>query len=266
MHSPKNIVELYSGEDLPVLFKGGFINFGYWNDSIIQENEITYDQVTNANKALYQKIADLISIGKTDHVLEVGSGFGAGCALISKLYTPHSITGIDYFVSHVEHATQLHQELVSQKKISFLHGKAENLPIPDQSIDKLVTLEAFQHFDPVKAIREFGRVLVDNGVLGISTFFALKKEFFNEILQLLPRPAILSDESDEKNAALPEVIEALKESDFHDIEVVSIGDHVWYGYDKWVKQNEPGIWDTNWLPAYQKGLLDYFIIRAVRKR
>jgi MPBQ/MSBQ methyltransferase len=265
MHNPKNIIELYSGKDLPVLFKGGFINFGYWMDSTVKKNKITYDEVIDANKALYQKALDSIFIRPIDNVLEVGSGFGAGCAMIANLYNPKSLIGIDYFQSHVEHSIKLHHALVNQKKITFLQGRAENLPVPDQSIDKLLTLEAFQHFKTTEAIKEFARVLVDKGTLVISTFFALKKEFFNEILQLLPRPAILSDESNEENMALPDVLQLLEKSGFYDIEVKQIGDKVWFVYDKWVKQNDQGIWDVNWLPAYQKGLLDYFIIKATRK-
>jgi MPBQ/MSBQ methyltransferase len=264
MKNPKNIKELYTGEDLSILFKGGFINFGYWNSPTIENYKITTEDFINANTLLYQKIFNRIAIQSTDRILEVGSGFGAGCALAVNLYHPQSIVGIDYFQDHVAHSIKLNQNLVEDHKISFLQGNAENLPIPPQTIDKLLTIEAFQHFMPEESIKEFARVLVNGGVLAISTFFALKKDFFKKILRLLPRSAVLPDKSDEQNAALPELLQLLKVYGFKEIEVTPIGEHVWYGYDKWVRQNEPGIWDTNWLSAYQAGLLNYFVIKAIK--
>jgi ubiquinone/menaquinone biosynthesis C-methylase UbiE len=265
MKNPENIKELYSGEDIPVLFKAGFINFGYWNPSSLEKDEITIEEFENANKALYQSVFDLMAIKSTDRVLEVGSGFGAGCALAANLYHPQSVVGIDYFQDHVARSIKLNQKSVDENKLSFLRGKVENLPIPSQTIDKLFTVEAFQHFIVEEAIGEFARVLVSGGVLAISTFFALKKDCFKEILHYIPRPAVLSDKSDEQNAALPEVLQLLKVSGFKDIEVTSIGEDVWQGYDKWVGQNNPGIWDRNWLIAYRAGLLDYFTIKAIKK-
>ncbi len=100
-----------------------------------------------------------------------------------------------------------------------------------------------------------------NGKLVISTFFAKNKRCYEELITLLPRPAILSDSSKEIDA-LPEVLSLLDQHSFQTITLENISEYVWFGYDKWVKQNDPGIWDMNWKIAHEKKLIDYYILTA----
>ncbi len=78
MYNPKNLIELYSGNDLDTLFKGNFINFGYWENvpTIISE----YDVIT-ANKNLYQQVFQRLQLTDQDHVLELGSGHAEAVVL-----------------------------------------------------------------------------------------------------------------------------------------------------------------------------------------
>lgn len=262
MSNPTNLTELYSGEDLEILFKGGFINFGYWDEKTLQKEVLTETDTVKANEQLYNKVFQCLDLVSTDDVLEVGSGHGSGCAYLSKLFNVHSITGIDYFQKHVEISQKRNHQLVSNNIVKYVQGKAENMPFDNNSFDKIYTIEAFQHFHVSEAIAEFFRVLKKGGKLVIATFFAANKEKFPEILSLLPKPAILSDFGDEENAALPECLQTLKKTGFVDVKTMDISEQVWKGYDKWVSQNEPGIWDKNWLVAYQKKLLNYYIIIA----
>ena len=261
MKEPINILELYSGDDLEKLFKGGFINFGYWNDEVLAKGELTENDAVKANTKLYDEVFKLLQFKKNDNVLEVGSGHGSGCAHLSKLSCVNSITGLDFFQKHVDISISRNQKQIAENSLTYLQGKVEEMPFENESFDKIFTIEAFQHFNVLKAISEFSRVLKKNGKLAISTFFATNKNNFFEILSLLPRAAVLSDFDDETNAAMPDFIDALWKS-FRNIQTISIGAHVWSGYNKWVHQREPGIWDKNWLVAYSKGLLDYYIVTA----
>jgi ubiquinone/menaquinone biosynthesis C-methylase UbiE len=161
----------------------------------------------------------------------------------------------------VDISIERNQELIGKNPLKYIQGKAENMPFKEETFDKLYTIEAFQHFNVTKALSEFGRVLKKNGKLAISTFFVVDKQQLPEVLSLLPKPAILSDFGDETNAALPDFLNILKKF-FKNIQTTPIGEYVWEGYNKWVHQREPGIWDKNWLIAYRKGLLDYYIITA----
>ncbi len=263
MSNPKNLIELYSGNDLATLFKGDFINFGYWKNvpTVISE----YD-VIEANKNLYRQVFQRLSLDDQDKILEIGSGHGGGCALLSSSHSIKSITGLDYLAAHIEHSQKKHSSLVELGKLQFLQGAAESIPMPDSSINKIYTIEALQHFNAQHAIPECYRVLSPSGKLVISTFFAKNKSCFEELLTLIPRPALLSDSSDGEIAALPEVLNLLEKYSFKNIKIENISQYVWLGYDTWVKQNDPSIWDMNWKIANEKGLLDYYIITANIKK
>lgn len=263
MSNPKNLIELYSGDDLSTLFKGDFINFGYWKNipTILSE----YDVIT-ANKNLYHQVFQRLALNDQDEVLELGSGHGGGSALLSSFYSVKSIIGIDYFPSHIDYSQKKYSSLVEAGKLKFLQGAAESIPIPDGAIDKIYTVEAFQHFNAQHAIPEFYRVLSDNGKLVISTFFSKNKNCFEKLLTLLPKPALLSDSGSEEAAALPEVLSLLDKYSFQTIQLENISQYVWLGYDRWVKQNNPNIWDINWKIAHDEGLLDYYIITANLKK
>lgn len=264
MTNPKNLTELYSGNDLAVLFKGDFINFGYWENipETISEND-----VINANKNLYHQIFQRLGLSNQDRVLEVGSGHGGGCALLSSS-SVQSIIGLDYLSFHIDYSKKKYSSLIESGKLKFLEGAAESIPLPSETVDKLYTIEAFQHFNPQKAIPEFSRVLSSNGQLVISTFFSKNKNYFEELLTLIPKPALLSDQGDRENVALalPEVLSLLDKYSFQTIKVENISQYVWAGYDQWVKQNNPSIWDINWKVAYDKALVDYYIITAYIKK
>lgn len=259
MTDPTNLLELYSGDDLENLFKGGFINFGYWNKETLSKTFLTEEDVIRANIRLYDEIFKQLKFEKTDNVLEVGSGYGSGSAYLSSLSCTHSVTGIDYFQKHVDISINRNSNLISRGCLKYIHGEAEKIPFDAETFDKLYTIEAFQHFNVTKSVSEFSRVLKKDGKFVISTFFVKDKQYMSDVLSLIPRPAVLSDFGDDGNAAIPDFLTILQKY-FREIEVKSIGEHVWAGYNKWVYQREPGIWDKNWLIAYNGGLLDYYII------
>jgi hypothetical protein len=46
----------------------------------------------------------------------------------------------------------------------------------------------------------------------------------------------------------------------------SIGERVWHGFDAWMAQTEfKGSWGRNWLKAYHRGLIDYFLVTAAKE-
>ncbi|KAF5292145.1 hypothetical protein FQR65_LT11243 [Abscondita terminalis] len=235
MSIPKNLSELYSGTDLAILFKGNFINFGYWETV---PSTISIPDVIEANKQLYHQVFKRLNPKKQDTVLELGSGHGGGCALFSNSYVVQSIIGMDYLKSHVDHSLKTHASLVEEKKVQFLQGAAESIPLLDESISKLYTVEAFQHFNASHAIPELKRILCQGGTLVISTFFAKDSFCFEKLLNLLPKPAILSDSCNGEFASLPNILHLLKNNSFINIKIENISQHVWQGYDTWLPKNK----------------------------
>jgi len=259
---PTNLAELYSGDDMDSLFKGGFICFGYWDDVLIRdENVLTDDDYIGATVDLHEKVFETLDLQKTDDVLDVGSGHGGGSGLLAGSGLVNSVTGLDHFAAHVAKAQKRNQKLIKTKNLHYVVGDAEKMPFADETFDKLYTNEAFQHFNPEKALKEFYRVLKKGGRFTICTIFINNRGYIPEVLTLIPKAAILSDFGGEEIAALPNLVEYIKTM-FTNVKVSAIGNHVWKGYDKWVRQNEPGIWDCNWLKSYKRGLIDYYLVSA----
>jgi hypothetical protein len=74
--------------------------------------------------------------------------------------------------------------------------------------------------------------------------------------------APLADGTDRANSI--GVLEGrLQQAGFVAISTERIGDHVWPGWDKWLAQTEHrDRWPRNFLVAYRRGLLDYYLIVA----
>lgn len=54
--------------------------------------------------------------------------------------------------------------------VAWKHAPAESLPIPDHSVDAVVSTEAFHFFDQPRALAEFQRVLRPGGYVVIASF------------------------------------------------------------------------------------------------
>ncbi len=256
-----SIESLYGEQDLAssVLFAGGFINFGYWKN-IKYKVKISYKTRALSSQRLYEAIFQALNLGKDDKIAEIGCGLGNGCVLLQKKYHPKFIVGIDSSPHQIERAIQKHKLfLLENADVKFVQAPAEDLPLKANSLTKVYSIEALQHFRSVPAFLEsVFDVLRPNGKLIISTFFFLTPpdpEFF----KMFPNFACGID----KVILIDKFVKMLKLVGFNNIRVQSIGKYVWQGFDKWINQTEfRDTWDRNWLTAYENGILDYFIIEA----
>ncbi len=98
------------------------------------------------------------------HVLDVASGEGYGTALLAQVAA--SATGVEIVHEVVAHAALNYQA----ENLSYLQGAATALPMPDASIDAVVSFETLEHFaDHDGFFAEVRRVLRPGGFLLIST-------------------------------------------------------------------------------------------------
>lgn len=255
----KTVEEMYDGNFLIEcgLFEGGFINFGFWKKNIDKSSLSMTDRIESA-KNLYKRVLDAIAISKTDHVLEVGCGAGAGSALLLKEFAPKEYKGLDASNSQIARAKSLN--LCFAERSSFHVGCAEEIPFSNQSFDKIFSIEAAQHFKSLPTfIKEAYRVLKPNGMLVVATFFAVPDETPNEAVEMIPT---VRDKIDTLHP-ISAMLKLLQEAGFVQITAESIGEHVWHGFDAWIAQGEfKNSWDRNWYKGYTKGFFDYFVITA----
>lgn len=106
----------------------------------------------------------LMMVKPDDEVLDVASGEGYGSALLSNRC--RRVTGVDLSAEAVEHAASRYVA----PNLRYLHGDAEDLPLPDQFFDVIVSFETIEHLrTPGAALAHMKRVLKPRGYVVIST-------------------------------------------------------------------------------------------------
>eukprot|EP00746_Dinoflagellata_sp_MGD_P004343 gnl/MRDRNA2_/MRDRNA2_108355_c0_seq1.p1 gnl/MRDRNA2_/MRDRNA2_108355_c0~~gnl/MRDRNA2_/MRDRNA2_108355_c0_seq1.p1 ORF type:complete len:288 (+),score=42.55 gnl/MRDRNA2_/MRDRNA2_108355_c0_seq1:128-991(+) len=117
---------------------------------------------------LYLQLASLAEF--KGRVLEVGSGRGGGASTVVRCMCPKEYTGVDLNAA---------QAMAAQKKfgqkgkcpLSFIEGDAENLPLSDDSMDVVMSVETshtYPHFE--RFVHEVHRVLRPGGTFHITDF------------------------------------------------------------------------------------------------
>ncbi|ONI81921.1 methyltransferase type 11 [Saccharothrix sp. ALI-22-I] len=245
---------IYGTGDLAALpvFAGGFINFGYWAD-IPLDGGLTVEQRIASQEALYDVVLDALEVSTGDRVLEVGSGRGLGARRILRR-GPDLVRGVDLMPEQVARATEANDD----PRVVFLQGSSDDLPFPDASFDALLSVEAAQHFHNVPGFaRESARVLAPGGRFALTTFFARHDQAGPTLAELLKTFASGLDLAH----PVDRVLDDLHEAGFEQVTAHSIGEHVWRGLDRWLELGpRPDRWDRNWLHAFERGLLDYWLL------
>lgn len=151
-----------------------FLNDGYVN---LDDNELPL-AVTEFNPGtkyaawqyqalLYKKVLDVIHVDfntPVNSLLDVSCGIGGGLSFYRDFYNIKNLFGIDL--------NPLHIALCRKKvaDVSFINASATNLPLQDNSISIITSVEACSYYDPFDSfIKETFRVLEPGGSLIIAS-------------------------------------------------------------------------------------------------
>lgn len=97
-------------------------------------------------------------------VLDIACGEGYGSALLARQAA--RVTGVDVSLEAVEHARLAY---ASVRNVDFRQGSCTRIPLPDESVDLVVSFETLEHIEEQDAfLDEIGRVLAPDGVLLMS--------------------------------------------------------------------------------------------------
>ncbi len=259
----QSVEEMYDADDLGscCLFAGNFINFGWWN-SYSPDLVISLDERLESEKNLYRLVLNHLNIKSVDHILDVGCGKGCGCILALEEFGPQKIQGLDISQAQIKRAKNIYQNFISNNsnKIAFMQGAAEKMPYENEIFDKLLSVEAAQHFTNLQLfVSEAYRVLKPKGKLAVASFFGTLDHSSSLLADLIQT---IHDGIDHANSIIM-FKEILEKEGFKNIEIINLGQNVWPGYDKWVSQGDLSeSWTRNWYVGYQKGLIDYYLITA----
>jgi ubiquinone/menaquinone biosynthesis C-methylase UbiE len=108
---------------------------------------------------LYHATANQVSLAGKD-VAEISCGHGGGASYLVRTLRPASYTGLDFNADGIAFCHKRHQ----LPGLDFVHGDAESLPFPDQSVDAVVNVEASHAYTRLpRFLDEVARVLRPGG-------------------------------------------------------------------------------------------------------
>jgi cyclopropane fatty-acyl-phospholipid synthase-like methyltransferase len=255
---------MYGADDLSsmAIFSGNYINFGYWQ--VLVPGLISIDERTESQANLYRTVLRRLEIDPTDVALEVGCGIAVGTVLALREFRPSVIYGLDLSQDQIDRATRVNSELIARQpeRLIFQQGSALRLPYAGETFDKCFSVEAAQHFEDLAVFAsETHRVLKPGGRLAVATFFMTHATAAGELRRLIET----IDSGIDVLAEIDSFRQDLLAAGFVDVHVESIGEHVWQGFDAWIAQTEfKDGWGRNWLKAYHRRLIDYYLVTADR--
>ncbi len=139
--------------------------------------KIWQDAGTNGDaqlRASYHQVLKEHLTTEPQKILDIGCGIGMSSFALQKIYPQAHITGVDlspYFLAVAQYHSQESFVTNSEKsQISWIHCKAENTGLPDNSVDLVSACLVFHELPATAAlaiIKEAYRVLRPGGYLGI---------------------------------------------------------------------------------------------------
>lgn len=132
--------------------ESGFLNLGLWSPPT-KSQKIACEQLTD-------EVINRLEPNMNDSVLDVACGEGASTYRLTSHWDPSKITGININETQIKHARK------RVPSCQFKIMSATQLELPDNSIDKILCIEAAFHFNTREAfLKEALRVLKPNGRL-----------------------------------------------------------------------------------------------------
>lgn len=244
-----SVTQLFPDEE-----NGGCINFGYWPLKENMELPISLVRRIESQKNLYFHLFQEAGLSNQDKVLEVGSGRGHGVNWGSRLVQDYQ--GVDLLEEQVKKAQRIYPGISDHYSI----GSADNLPFKAQTFDKVVCMEASQHFPNFPAfVKEANRVLVQDGTIALSTFFYLGENGEKECRKVMPSNELALDQA----IQLDQAVSDLEASGFKVKAMTSIGKRTFHGFCSWAEQvNVTTPHTLRWASLYDAGHMDYVTIVA----
>ena len=116
----------------------------------------------------FRLLLDILALTADDRLLEVGCGGGA--FLHDALESGCRAQAIDHSEEMVRTARELNREAIEEGRLEIVQGSADRLPFADESFTAAVCTGVLGFIpDPVGALAEIRRVLVDGGRLALFT-------------------------------------------------------------------------------------------------
>jgi ubiquinone/menaquinone biosynthesis C-methylase UbiE len=105
-------------------------------------------------------VTELLEVGPTDTVLEVGFGPGVIVQRLSKLASRGHVAGIDPSREMVEQARARNAPAIQNGRVDLRRGSVDRLPFDNNSFDKVLAINSMQVWpDAAAGLQEIRRVM-----------------------------------------------------------------------------------------------------------
>ncbi len=106
----------------------------------------------------------MVTIGREDHILDIGCGGGANIARLLQRTLQGSVTGIDFSPVSVRKSTRVNTKAIREGRCRVLEGNVANLPFAEGSFDVVTAFETIYFWPDIEhCFNEVKRVLKPGG-------------------------------------------------------------------------------------------------------
>ena len=124
------------------------------------------EQMNKSNKHICLNSYKVLNPNNDDSILEIGMANGFFVKDLMSMNNNLRYVGIDFSKTMVNEAIKLNQNLISNKKVSFIDGSLEEIPFKDNSFECITTTNTIYFWPNLgKNTEEIYRVLKPNGKL-----------------------------------------------------------------------------------------------------
>lgn len=148
------------------------VNMGYWKDIPL----ISPDTIHTANQALFRLVSEAALFSEHDEkVVDVGCGFATNMKYCLDNHQINKMIGLNISEFQIEWGNRFLKESGLSDKGEVIYGSATAMPFEDNSIDRMVSIEAAFHFETRETfLQEAKRVLKPGGILSMADLIICK--------------------------------------------------------------------------------------------
>jgi SAM-dependent methyltransferase len=146
---------------------GRHVHWGYWSEP--SQAGTGYEEYGRAAEDLCHALLDCAELGDGQTTLDVGCGFGGTIACLNERYARQTLIGVNIDEAQLRRAGELVVPLAGNT-VRWVAADAAQLPLADESLDRVLAVECVFHFDRPRFFAEVGRVLRSGGNLTLSDF------------------------------------------------------------------------------------------------
>lgn len=169
------------------------VNMGYWKDI----TEIDPEKIHVANQSMFRLVSEAALFSEKDEkVVDVGCGFATNMKYCLENHQINNMSGLNISPFQTDWGNRFLKEEGLSAKAEVILGSATDMPFENDSIDRMISIEAAFHFDTRDVfLKEVLRVLKPGGILSLADLIickprnGLQRLFVKSIMKTLYVPA-----------------------------------------------------------------------------